>query len=97
MESVTDPLVHLRSLIDRALARELPVPAFEREFALYWYQSVPVEVMRGSNAAVYSAIVERLEFIREQPSDIDRHEGWIDFDQFLDWLSSQRRKLFQVS
>jgi hypothetical protein len=52
--------------------------------------------MRSERASVYSAIVERLEFIREQPSEEDRRNGWIDFGQFLDWLSSSREKLARV-
>ena len=86
-------LADLRSMIDRALARELSVQEFEGQFALYWYEHVPVDVMRSSAEAVYSAIVEKLEFITEQPSAVERHAGWIDFAQFLELLSRERRKL----
>jgi hypothetical protein len=84
-------------MIDRALAREVAVPDFESQYALYWYERVPVDVMRSPAAAVYSAIVEKLEFTTEQPSDVERRDGWIDFDQFLEWLSGERRKLFELS
>jgi hypothetical protein len=80
-------------MIDRTLARELSVQEFEGQFALHWYEHVPVDVTRSSAAAVYSGIIERLEFIMEQPSAVERHDGWIDFEQFLEWLSGERRKL----
>ena len=95
--SMPDHLTTLRSMIDRALAHELTVSQFERDYALYWYERVPVDLMRSSAASIYSGIVEKLEFVKDQPTESERQDDWIDPGQFLEWLASERRRLAQTS
>jgi len=88
-----DHLAALHAMIDRLLASESTFADFDRTFGVYYYEHLPVDVMRSAAAAFVSTVVEKLEFTIENPSADDRAEGWLDPQEFLDWLRHERSKM----
>jgi hypothetical protein len=86
-----DQLTELRGMIDRLLAGETAFGDFERAFGIYYYEQLPVAVMRSSAATFVSNVLEKLEFTTANPTAEERMEGWIDDRDFVDWLRHERQ------
>ena len=78
-----NPLGDLEVMIDRLLAGEWTAAEFEGAFVVYYYEHVPVDVMRSSAASLYSTVLEKLEFTMADPTAADREDGWIDYEDFI--------------
>jgi len=86
-----DQLTALRDMIDRLLAGETTFDEFARTFGIYYYEHLPVAVMRSPAATFVSDVLEKLEFTTTNPTAEERAEGWIDERDFVDWLRRERQ------
>jgi len=87
-----DRLSALYAMVDRLLAGELAFADFDRTFGLYYYENLPVDVMRSSAADLVSAVLEKLEFTTHSPTAHEREVGWIDEHDFVTWLRNERQR-----
>ena len=76
-------------MVARLLSREWSYGQFERAFGVYYYEHVPVDVMRSQAGALYSEAIEKLEFTMAAPSAADREEGWIAPEEYISWLEAE--------
>ena len=83
-------------MIDRLLCGQWTAQEFEGAFPFYYYEHVPVEVMRSPAASLYSAVVEKLEFTTANPTTAEREEEWIDYADFVNWLRSEYQRIGTV-
>lgn len=79
-------------MIDRLLAGQWSYAEFERVFAFYYYEHVPVDVMRSPAGSFVSDVVEKLEFTAENPTAEDRANDWIDHQGFIAWLRHEHQR-----
>ena len=84
-------------MIDRLLAGETTFADFDGTFGMYYYEHLPVDVMRSAAAAFVSRVVETLEFTMSNPSAHDRAEGWMGGPEFVEWLRQERQKTHPIA
>jgi hypothetical protein len=83
-------LAALHDRVDALLDGRTSFDDFDRTFRFAYYE-LPIDVMRSAPAAFVSAVVEKREFVTTEPTPAERADGWIDQDEFLEWLRAARR------
>ena len=64
----------------------MPFDQFETAYREYYFGKAAEKLQLRDEIDLYGDIIERLDWTARSPGKIDRQDGWMDRDQFREWL-----------
>ena len=80
----------LAEMIDRLTSGEWSVEDFRRAYYDYWLEEVPTDLLSPEEETFFSALQERLDWTTEQPTEEERRHGWINEQEYTDWVKLEQ-------
>jgi len=79
----------LRS-IDRLIAGGLTVPKFRDEYYDFYLETVPDDALSDRDSEFFGLVQEMLDWTTSDPPKVDKEAGWMDYEEYLNWLEERR-------
>ncbi len=80
-------------MIDRLVGGEWSVDRFHDAFYDFYLEKVPHEQLRAEALEFFGGVQEKLDWTRKTPTEEERRYGWLDEDEFIEWVRTQRALL----
>ena len=80
----------LTEMIGRLVSGEWSVKDFRRAYYDFWLEQVPTGLLSSEEEDFFSAIQEGLEWTTEQPTEEERGYGWMDEQEYVDWVKLEQ-------
>ena len=80
--------------IEKLLNSEIDVSEFEKNYYLFFIETVPDNALSDEEFDFFGEIQEKLDFVSEQPSDEERSYGYINHKEYIELL---RKKMSSAS
>jgi hypothetical protein len=75
--------------INKLLKKEITVPEFEDKYYLYFLDEIPDDALSDNDNEFFSEIQEKLDWVSEKPEEDERKYGWINYEEFIEWLKTK--------
>jgi len=72
--------------VNKLISKEWAVPQFEKEYYSYYLNEVPEKALNNDELMFFGEIQEKLDWTAEKLSNLERYYGWLDFDQYLEYV-----------
>ncbi len=69
------------------------VSEFRKNYYDFYLEEVPDEALSDDEAEFFSGIQEKLDWVDESPDFESQSAGWLDHEQFVELVKSQKAKL----
>jgi len=73
----------LHLAVDELLAGSIDAPAYVRRFYEYYVEVVPDDGLTEREFDLFGSLHEALDWTAPGPSDSDRSDGWLDYDEYV--------------
>lgn len=83
----------LLSRISNLLEGEWDVPTFQKNYYFYYLNEVPDGALTTNESLFFSSIKEKLDFTDEKPDEESRKYGWINHQEYIDWVREKVKSL----
>lgn len=82
----------LGELADSFLACKLTFDDFQAAYSRRFIDEMPDAALSSEELDYFGQIHEKAEWTSAAPPESDRKDGWLDIDEFKQWLAQHRRK-----
>lgn len=89
MKSTTESK-KLMSMIEGLLQGKFSVKKFRENYYDYYLDDVSDESLTESESGFFGHVHEMLDWVDESPDRESRNNGWLDDQEFLEWLKSYK-------
>jgi hypothetical protein len=79
----------LLRMIERLVSGEWSVPEFEAAYYEYYLDEVNDDSLSDRESEFFGAVHEKLDWTDKAPDPESRAYGWVDHDEFREWLQVQ--------
>lgn len=86
----------LNALIDKFLDRSISLAEFQQRYSDLFVDEIPDEGLPKALWEAYGEIHEKAEWTTADPPPADRKDGWLDGEEFRQWLIRQREGLARL-
>lgn len=86
-----DYIKALMERIERLLRGEWSVPKFRAEYYDFYLEQVPDESLTDKDAEFFGYVQEKLDWTHENPPPQDRSDGWMNHDEYIEWVREHRQ------
>jgi len=76
----------LLGMIDRLVKGEWSVDQFRDAYYDFYLEQVPSDELSAEELDFFGAVQERLDWTSESPNKDERGYGWMDHQEFIEWL-----------
>lgn len=80
--------------IDKLLDGTYSVDEFREHYYFFFLDDVPDEALNDEELEFFSDIQEKLDWTDKNPDDESRSFGWINNEEYIQWLKDYKLKYF---
>lgn len=75
--------------IEKLIENKMSVSEFEKEYYMFYVDKVPDNVLTDYDSDFFGYVQEKLDWVAEKPDDEERKYGWINYDEYVEWVKRQ--------
>ena len=90
--SMSEYVKPLLLMIENLLSGLWSVREFRKNYYDYYLEKVPDNQLSEKEIGFFGSLHEKLDWVDECPDDESRSVGWLDDQQFLEWVKIQKDK-----
>jgi hypothetical protein len=79
-------------LIDKLISKKWSVLEFRSVFYMYVVETIPANALSEEDFEFFCDIQEKLDFTGENPEELERECGYLDYDEYVEWVKNQLEK-----
>ena len=80
----------LMEMIDNLIKGKLTVKEFDKMYYEFYIEQVPDDLFTNGEQEFFSSIQEKLDWVDSQVDSESRYYGWLNHENFVEWVKEQR-------